>query len=153
MLSDHPRRGDVFARLVELDEQNTAKAKERASAAGLSQVDVVTADASLTDHYLDISPADLILVCGIFGNITDEDIQRVIGCCTQLCRVGGVVIWTRHRRDPDKVPLICEWFQQCEFDMSCLSEDDPDHGVGVHRFKRHFATTTRRCTHIQVHRI
>jgi ubiquinone/menaquinone biosynthesis C-methylase UbiE len=56
VLSEHPRRDDVPARLVELDTRNTALAKERAHAAGLHQVEVVTADASLTDHYRAIVP-------------------------------------------------------------------------------------------------
>lgn len=57
--------------MVELDTRNAALAEERAQAAGLHQVDVVTADASLTDHYRGMVPADLVLVCGVFGNITD----------------------------------------------------------------------------------
>jgi hypothetical protein len=63
-------------------------------------VEVVTADASLTDHYRGMAPADLVLVCGVFGNITDEDIERTIDSCPQLCQTSGTVIWTRHRAIP-----------------------------------------------------
>jgi hypothetical protein len=134
VLSEHPRRDDVRARLVELDTRNTALAKERAHAAGLHQVEVVTADASLTDHYRGIVPANLVLACGLFGNITDEDIERTIDSCSQLCRTGGTIIWTRHRRAPDRVPLICEGFETRGFDREWLSEPDAKYGVGVHRF-------------------
>jgi hypothetical protein len=134
VLADHPRRGDVRARLVELDPRNTAFAEEMARSAGLDRVEVVTADASLTDQYRGMAPADLVLICGVFGNITDEDIERTIDSCSQLCQTGGTVIWTRHRAAPDRVPLICERFKVRGFDLQWLSQRDAGFGVGVHRF-------------------
>jgi hypothetical protein len=135
VLADHPRRDDVQARLVELDAQNAAAAEAAAQAAGLERVQVVTADASITDHYRDMVPANLVLVCGVFGNITDEDIERTVDYCVQLCATGGIVIWTRHRGAPDRVPLICEWFEKRGFDRQWLSEPDAGFGAGVHRFR------------------
>jgi len=44
-----------------------------------------------------------VLVCGVFGNTTDDDVRRTIGYYAQLCAHGGTVVWTRNRRDP--VPL------------------------------------------------
>lgn len=134
VLADHPRRDQVHARLVELDPRNTALAEARARAAGLHQVDVVTGDASLTDHYQGMVPADLVLVCGVFGNIVDEDIERTVDTCTRLCRSGGTVVWTRHRGAPDRVPRICEWFETRGFERQWLSEPGAGFGVGVHRF-------------------
>ncbi|WP_206735070.1 class I SAM-dependent methyltransferase [Bosea sp. Tri-44] len=134
VLANHPRRNDVRARLVELDERNTAFAEQSARASGLHQVEVVTADASLTDQYRDMVPAHLVLICGVFGNITDEDIERTIDVCPQLCATGGSVIWTRHRRAPDRVPLICERFEARGFDLQWLSDHGTELGVGVHRF-------------------
>ncbi|GAA4885580.1 class I SAM-dependent methyltransferase [Kitasatospora terrestris] len=92
VLAGHPRRDDVRARLVELDPRNTAAAVERAERAGLQRVEVATADAALIDQYEDLAPADLVLVCGVFGNITDPDIERTIAACNQLSRAGGTVI-------------------------------------------------------------
>ncbi|GII67199.1 hypothetical protein Skr01_72840 [Sphaerisporangium krabiense] len=134
VLADHPRRDDVHARLVELDPGNTAIAEEAVRVAGLSQVEVITADAALTDHYRDVVPADVVLICGLFGNITDEGIERTVDTCRQLCKTGGVVIWTRHRVKPDRVPLICRWFEDRGFDREWLSEPDAGFGVGVHRY-------------------
>lgn len=134
VLADHPRRDDVRARLVELDPRNTAAASETARRAGLDQVEVVTGDASLVDQYQDLAPADLVLVCGVFGNITDADIERTIGACGGLCGTGGTVIWTRHRAAPDRVPLICEWFAGQDFELQWLSDPAVRQGVGVHRF-------------------
>lgn len=130
VLADHPRRGDVRARLVELDPRNAAVARE----AGLPGVEVVTGDAALTDHYVDLVPAHLVLVCGVFGNLTDDDIRRTVGFCTQLCATGGTVIWTRHREPRDLVPSICVWFEELGFERRWLSAPDAGFGVGVHRF-------------------
>jgi hypothetical protein len=132
VLADHPRRDDVRALLVELDPRNTAVAEE--AAADLPGVTVLTADASLTDHYRGMVPADLVLVCGVFGNITAEDIRRTTGFCTQLCRTGGTVIWTRHREPPDLVPAVCAWFEERGFARRWVSDPGADFGVGVHRF-------------------
>lgn len=134
VLAEHPRRDDVRARLVELDPRNTAAARERVGRAGLAQVEVVTGDASLLDHYEDMTPADLVLACGIFGNIVDGDIERTIAACSQLCATGGTVIWTRHRGAPDRVPQICEWFEKQGFELQWLSAADEGFGVGAHRF-------------------
>ncbi|KQW09126.1 class I SAM-dependent methyltransferase [Streptomyces sp. Root369] len=133
VLSDHPRRHEVRARLVELDVRNTAAASEAARLAKLDRVEVVTGDASLIDQYRDMTPADLVLVCGVFGNITDSDIEGTIGACNQLCKTGGSVIWTRNRAAPDRVPLICDWFDEQGFELQWLSEPDAGYGVGVHR--------------------
>ena len=135
VLADHPRRDDVRARLVELDPRNAAVAEATSRAAGLTGVEVLTADASVTDHYRDLAPADLVLVCGVFGNITDEDVERTVDHCARLCRTRGTVIWTRHRGAPDRVPLICEWFEDRGFDRRWLSDPDAGFGVGAHRFR------------------
>jgi hypothetical protein len=73
VLAGHPRRGDVSARLVELDEQNVLLARHAVSAADLDGVEMFAGDASITDAYAGAVPADLILMCGLFGNITADD--------------------------------------------------------------------------------
>jgi hypothetical protein len=135
VLPAHSRRENVRARLVELDPANTAIAKGAAVAAELDQVEVVTADAALTDHYRGMVPADLVLVCGLFGNITDDDIERTIDTCSHLCKTGGTLIWTRHRREPDTVPMICGRLETRGFQREWLSEPGAGFGVGVHRFE------------------
>jgi hypothetical protein len=68
VLPDHPRRDDVRAVLVESDPRNAGPARRGAAEKGLSQVDVREADASLVASYADALPADVLLLCGIFGN-------------------------------------------------------------------------------------
>ncbi|MET9298377.1 methyltransferase domain-containing protein [Micromonospora aurantiaca] len=134
VLAAHPRGADVTARLVELDPRNTDPARRAAADAGLTGVEVVTGDASLTDRYADLAPADLVLVCGIFGNISDDDVRATVRHCASLCATGGTVLWTRHRREPDLVPVICEWFAEEGFEPVAVNSPADGVGVGAHRF-------------------
>jgi len=134
VLADHPRREDVTARLVELDPRIAALAERTAGSMGLRGVEVVVGDAGLTRQYLGMVPADLVLLCGVFGNITDQDVERTIAHCPQLCGSGATLIWTRHRRAPDLVPQICRWFEEQGFERQWLSDPEERWGVGVHRF-------------------
>jgi hypothetical protein len=135
VMADYPRRSDVRARLVELDPRLSSFAEERARDLGLrDQVEVVTGDAARIDQYGGMVPADVVLVCGVFGNISDQDIEATIDSCPQLCAAGATLIWTRHREDPDLVPQICAWFEAREFERVWVSDPDAGFGVGVHRF-------------------
>lgn len=136
VLDGHPRRGDVTARLVELDPRNTEVARRLAAEAGLTGVEVVTGDASLVSQYADMVPADLVLVCGLFGNVTDADVEATVGYCTQLCATGGTVIWTRGRWEPDLTPQVCAWFEERGFERVSFSGDAEPGGqrVAAHRF-------------------
>lgn len=115
VLADHPRRDSVCGRLVELEPSNTVEAARRAYEAGLSRIEVVTGDAAVTDAYVDAVPADLVLACGVFGNIPDDDVHRTIDALPQFCTRGATVVWTRHRGPPDLTPTINHWFENAGF--------------------------------------
>ena len=134
VLSSHPRRGDVRARLVELDPRNASAARHTAQAAGLTGIEVVETDAALVDGYADVVPVDLLLLCGIFGNVPDADIHTTVAAAAQLCAPGATVVWTRHRRPPDLVPTLCGWFAAHDFDLVSVSDPTEPYGVGAHRF-------------------
>ena len=74
-----------------------------------------------------------MLACGIFGNISDEDIQRTAGYCTQLCTRGGTVIWTRSHKAPDLVPQVCDWFSARGFELAWISDPSTDWTVAAYR--------------------
>ncbi|MFF5179070.1 class I SAM-dependent methyltransferase family protein [Micromonospora sp. NPDC000316] len=133
VLASHPRRADVTARLVELDPRNAAIAEDTARAAGLTGVQVVVGDAASTDAYAGMVPAELVLLCGVFGNVSDADVRATVGHCAALCASGGTVIWTRHRREPDLVPAICDWFAAEGFAPVAVSTPAEKVGVVVHR--------------------
>ena len=78
VLPDHPRRGDVRAVLVESDARNVVLARRAAAGQGLPGVEVRQADAGLVAGFADVLPADVLLLCGIFGNVSDHDIRRTV---------------------------------------------------------------------------
>lgn len=131
-LAEHPRRDDVAARLVEIDEQNVAQARRAAREAGLSGVEVLAADASVSDAYDGAVPADLVLLCGVLGNISAADIDRTIEHLPQLCARSATVVWTRHRNAPDMVPRVLERFGQAGFELVAIGDAGP-FCVGSHR--------------------
>src|SRR5260370_26914734 len=59
VLPGHPRRDDVSALLVESNATNAALARERAAAAGLTEVHMCEADAALVASFADALPADV----------------------------------------------------------------------------------------------
>ena len=115
VLPRHPRRGDVTTVLVESDAEIAEQARRAAAAAGLAGVQVRRADAGLVASYADALPADVLLLCGIFGNVGDDDIKRTVTAAAAMCRLGGTVIWTRHRREPDLTPQLRAWFTEAGF--------------------------------------
>jgi hypothetical protein len=134
VLAGHPRREDVSARLVELDEQNVLLARRAAREASLDEVEVLAGDASITDAYAGVVPADLILMCGVFGNITADDIANAIHHLPQLCAPAATVIWTRHRQPPDLTPYIHHTFKRHGFEeVSFDGDDSSPFGVGANR--------------------
>jgi hypothetical protein len=114
-LPGHPRRGDVSAVLVEASPQLAGEARDAAAAAGLSRVEVRAADAGLVASFADALPADVLLLCGIFGNVSAGDIARTVAAAPALCAPGATVIWTRHRRAPDLTSRIRDWFTAAGF--------------------------------------
>lgn len=138
VLPDHPRRDDVHAVLVESDARNASLACRAAAEQGLSQIEVRRADASLVATFADVLPADVLLLCGIFGNVSDHDIKRTVAAAPALCRTGATVIWTRHRRPPDLTPQVRAWFAESGFDEIAFDalETSALTSVGVHRLSR-----------------
>jgi hypothetical protein len=135
VLPGHPRRPDVSAVLVEASPHNAARARDRAARAGLSQVEVREADASQVGSFADALPADVLLLCGIFGNVSTGDIQRTVAAAPALCAPSATVLWTRHRRAPDLTPQIREWFHAAGFDEVAFDAPDTSAltGIGVNR--------------------
>lgn len=134
VLATCPAGGRVTARLVELDHRNVAIARAAAMVNGLTGVEVVEGDAGSIDNYAGAVPADLVLFCGVFGNISAEDIEATVRALPQLCAPGATVIWTRGRREPDLRPAIRGWFGESGFEeVSFDAPEDVFWSVGAHR--------------------
>jgi hypothetical protein len=105
-------------------------------AAGLDQIEVVVADAAALENYTGAVPADLVLVCGVFGNISDDDIRQTVLVLPQLCAPAATVVWTRHRVEPDLTPTIRGWFVEAGFhEVAFVGPTDRLFGVGAHRYR------------------
>jgi len=112
VLPDHPRRADVTGRLIELDPELAATARAHAPAG----IEVLCVDAGALSSYAGAVPADIVMVCGVFGNITDADMMHTVDLLPTLCASGAVVIWTRHRRPPDATPAVRQRFSENGFE-------------------------------------
>lgn len=126
VLESHARASDVHALLVESDDHNVRVARGRIAAAGVAGVEVLQADAGITGAYRGAVPADVLMLCGIFGNVSDEDLQRTVNNASRLCATRATVLWTRHRRDPDRTGEIRDWFASAGYEELAFDSPGPD---------------------------
>jgi hypothetical protein len=123
----------VSSVLVEHDAELAARAR-RAAEELPTEVEVRQADAASSDVYAGAVPADLVLLCGIFGNISDDDVRTTVEAAPQLCATGAEVVWTRHREEPDLTPAIRDWFAGAGFEeVAFVAPEGQSWSVGVHR--------------------
>ena len=136
VLASMQRTSHIQARLVELDTLNVRIARDRAVSAQLGNVSVVEGDASLVSAYADMAPVDIILMCGVFGNVPDRDVFHTIDILPQLSTDGTRVIWTRSRREPDLTPMIRLHFTEDRFiEEEFVAPDSHLWSVGVNTFR------------------
>ncbi len=134
---------DVDAILVELDSDLADRARATAAALGLARVEVRTGDAGLVSTLAGVPPADVFLACGVFGNITDSDLEATIGALPALVAPGGAVVWTRGANlgdgelsayPGDPADLVRELLARRGFtEETFVRPADADFRVGVHR--------------------
>lgn len=88
---------EVDACAVELDPGLADRARSAASQAGVA-LDVRTGDAAEPTTYADRLPVDVLLMVGVFGNISDADGEVTVRAATSMLAAGGTLIWTRSNR-------------------------------------------------------
>jgi hypothetical protein len=94
------------------------------------------ADAGIVSVFSDVLPVDVLMLCGVFGNIERATVRHVVEQVPAMVTAGGVVIWTRGGHEPDDPrPEVRRWF--VEAGMPEVSFDGPpnSYGVGVNRVK------------------
>jgi hypothetical protein len=135
VIATHPRRSDIRARLIELDPRNVAAACETVAELKLDwNVEIVCADASVTDAYVGALPADLVVLCGIFGFIGSDDVRTTIDRLPELCASGASVVWTLHPSQLERTREIREWFAASGFREDAFESPGLDASwVGLHR--------------------
>jgi hypothetical protein len=122
-------------RLIELDPSLAAAARARAAATGLEGVEVVSCDAGLLEAYEGMVPAHLVLMCGVFGNITEREVRRTVTALGAMTAPGGMVLWTRGRDgDDDPAQRIRGSLADNGFrELAFVAPDDATFRVGLHR--------------------
>lgn len=105
----------VAVTLIEIHPAIAQRARAAAATAGLPGVEVRVADAGDTDSYVAAVPADVILLVGIFGNITDDDLRRTIAAAPRFCAPGATVLWSRGRQPDDRNVAVRTWFAAAGF--------------------------------------
>jgi hypothetical protein len=124
VLHAHPRSADVRAVLVELDETLAARAEGHGA-------EVRRADAGDTAAFDDVVPVDVLLLCGIFGNVAAEDIATTVAAARLMTRPGGSVLWTRGAfRDGDLRPYVRRLFVDNGFVEAAYDGEPQPYGVG-----------------------
>jgi hypothetical protein len=125
---------EVQGCLVELDPELTAGARQAAAASGVD-VEVRTGDAGLVATYADRLPVDVLMLCGVFGNIADADVERTVRSARAMVAPGGAVIWTRGHRGPvDPAVWVRRLFVEAGFEeVAFVAPDDATYRVGVAR--------------------
>jgi len=133
ILASVPRDRQPETVLVELDPTLAAAARETAAASGVA-VSVINDDAGWAPNWQASTPVDLLLLCGIFGNVSDDDIRTTVRSVPSLLQPDGTVIWTRgHLTGHDVRPHIREWFRDAGLDEIAFDSEPVGYGVGVNR--------------------
>ena len=133
VLAGRPQSEKGTALLVEKDAVLAQRASTAALTAGLETIHVRCGDAADPDLYRDWLPVNLLLLCGIFGNVSEEDIRATISAIPALVAPEGMVIWTRGRSEPDLRPWIRSLFTAAGLHEVSFDGDPEPFGVGVAR--------------------
>ena len=119
--------------LIEKDPVLAAAARSAARDRGLSDVAIIIGDAGRSATFARWLPVDLLLLCGIFGNISEDDIRLTVAAAPAMVRPDGIVIWTRGNMEPELRPAIRQWFNEASFDEVAFDGEPEPYGVGVGR--------------------
>jgi hypothetical protein len=141
VLASHDGGREVRALLIEISPELSARARSTAAELGLPRVEVLTSDAGATATYAGIEPAGILLACGVFGNVSHEDMCRTVSALPALTEPGATVIWTRGRRDDADPSLdVRAQFRASGFaELAFCAPDDARFRVGVSRRPDHGA--------------
>lgn len=133
VLAARAPRCQVTAVLIERDATLACRASAAAARTGLSSVQVRCGDAGDPASFSGVLPVDVLMLCGIFGNIEHAAVKRLIKVIPRLLRLGGYVIWTRGASEPDRRPEIRQWFRSAGLEEVAFDGGPEPYGVGMNQ--------------------
>ena len=120
--------------LVELDPTLARGAAENAAGLGLEAVLVAEADAGETAVFADVLPVDLLVLCGIFGNVSEDDIRATLAAVPAMVAPGGFVLWTRGAfAEGDLRPSVRQWSREAGLEEVAYDGEPAPYGIGLYR--------------------
>jgi hypothetical protein len=137
VLTGRPDAHRVTGTLLELHPAIAQRARD--AAAAFPDIEVRTVDAGNSDSYRRAVPADLVLLVGVLGNLSTEDVDRTVDAAPQLCASGATLVWTRAvtaGRDNDDLrrAFAAAGFNEVGYWEFDAAEDEDRPAVGVVRF-------------------
>lgn len=107
VVAAHQRRPDVRAVVMELDEASVAAARARIAALDLAHVRVVRGDAGVSDAYVGLPRAQVVVMSGVLAHLSPADRVRAVQFLRRLCAPNATFIWTiGNRFDPTRVRRV-----------------------------------------------
>lgn len=104
----------VDATLIELDPILVEQGREAFAEHGFSDfVQFRCADATLFSSYQDLPKAELVMVCGVFGNVRANHVERLIFSLKGFCSPGARVVWTRSLNEFDDGEAAAQRIRCC----------------------------------------
>ncbi|MBD2629791.1 class I SAM-dependent methyltransferase family protein [Trichormus variabilis] len=138
ILANHPRTEDVYARLVEINPQLVERGRATIESLDLTkQIEFINGDATAAANYVGVVPADIVIVCGIFGNLADEnELNRLLENLSFLSKKGAFILWTRgHSNGIAYSETVRKYFREFGFEeVNFQLTATGDMGVGIHRY-------------------
>jgi hypothetical protein len=143
VLAEREDAARVSVTLVEVLPELVERARS-AAAEVEADVQVVAADAGCSQTYLGLAtvPADVVLLVGVLGNISDADVAATVAAMPHLCASGATLVWSRGRSlegADDFVTPVREAFAAAGFtevSISSFDVQDDRTALGVVRFGR-----------------
>lgn len=131
VLAGRADAGRASVTLLEIHPELAAQARQRAAAAGVPQVEVRTVDAGHSDAYVGAVPADIVLLVGILGNLSDAHVSATIAAGPQLCAPGATLLWSRGREESDHNEAVRRSFRAAGFTELDYDEHGGERGAAL----------------------
>ena len=98
VLAEREDSARVSVTLVEVLPELVERARGAAARVD-AEVEVLAADAGCSTTYVGLGtvPADVVLLVGVLGNVSDADVTTTVAAMPRLCAPGATVVWSRGR--------------------------------------------------------